>query len=405
MSVRVRVAPAREVKGQPWAAKYPEKANEPWLVWMVDGKRKREHIGPDTPEAWEQAHREAEELRRCLTQRAGNPNARVRAETVREAAQHYLDKGMKGNAESTKAARRQQLRRLCDAIGSVPLDRLTAGHVTKWWAEFVDGGGRDYRTGMGHVEALNLVVRYAQFRSTADIINPVPEARARIKDRYKRTKALRGRDQKNRRPLTAAECQALLAADMRLDTRVFITLLLDGGLRLGEALALTFDDVQERVLRIHRSVDIPGNVGPTKTGEERQVHLSQRLRGLLREWRMARGRPAGHIRILGRRGRLYYRRQLRATAEAAGITHDVRPKDLRDTYASQLLSRGTQLAYICKQLGHEHVTTTARYYGTYAESGYSERLDLGEGEVPADLVSRLATTLPPSATTTEKAKR
>ena len=39
-------------------------------------------------------------------------------------------------------------------------------------------------------------------------------------------------------------------------------------------------------------------------------------------------------------------------------------KDLRDTFASQLLTAGVQLGYVSQQLGHSNVATTLTSYGT-----------------------------------------
>ncbi len=67
-----------------------------------------------------------------------------------------------------------------------------------------------------------------------------------------------------------------------------------------------------------------------------------------------------------------------------------RLKDLRDTYASQLLSVGVQLGYVSKQLGHSDVSTTARHYATRVGGDtYRPPMDLLPGEVPADFLARL----------------
>jgi hypothetical protein len=45
-----------------------------------------------------------------------------------------------------------------------------------------------------------------------------------------------------------------------------------------------------------------------------------------------------------------------------------RPKDLRDTYASHLLSANIPLPYVSKQLGHGDVLTTARHYARWIDA-------------------------------------
>jgi len=67
------------------------------------------------------------------------------------------------------------------------------------------------------------------------------------------------------------------------------------------------------------------------------------------------------------------------------------PKDLRDAFASQLLTVGIQLGYVSRQLGHSDVSITAHHYARWAGGdGYRSPLEVGEDEVPADLLSRLA---------------
>jgi integrase len=77
--------------------------------------------------------------------------------------------------------------------------------------------------------------------------------------------------------------------------------------------------------------------------------------------------------------------------KADGATRPRTPKDLRDTFASQLLTAGVQLGYVSRQLGHSDVSITARQYARWAGGdAYRSPLEVREGEVPADLLSRLA---------------
>ncbi len=73
-----------------------------------------------------------------------------------------------------------------------------------------------------------------------------------------------------------------------------------------------------------------------------------------------------------------------------------KPKDLRDTFASQLLTCGVQLAYISEQLGHANTDVTAKAYAKWCGAGYRGRQELRRGEVPADLLARLSPGAPPA---------
>jgi hypothetical protein len=104
---------------------------------------------------------------------------------------------------------------------------------------------------------------------------------------------------------------------------------------------------------------------------------------------VAEGQPAEGT-ILGQVDEANYRnRHFERACTAAGIGHR-RPKDLRDTFASQLLTVGVQLGYVSRQLGHANVAVTAQHYARWADGdGYRRPLEVQPGEVPADLLSRL----------------
>jgi integrase len=72
----------------------------------------------------------------------------------------------------------------------------------------------------------------------------------------------------------------------------------------------------------------------------------------------------------------------------------VRMKDLRDTYASHLLTRGISIQWVSRQLGHGSIGVTQSHYARYLGAGedhvYVEPARLEPGEVPADLLARLA---------------
>jgi integrase len=126
--------------------------------------------------------------------------------------------------------------------------------------------------------------------------------------------------------------------------------------------------------------------------------MSRRLRGALLGYHLERGRPEeGPIAFLDHAN--YRKRHFREVCARAGIGPATKadgssrlrsPKDLRDTFASQLLTAGVQLGYVSRQLGHSDVSVTARHYARWAGGdAYRSPLEVREDEVPADLLSRL----------------
>ena len=137
--------------------------------------------------------------------------------------------------------------------------------------------------------------------------------------------------------------------------------------------------------------------GVSKSGRSREVQLSRRLRHVLQQYHLAVGRPPGEQRLFPGLDPTNYRRRhfdkvCTRAAEILGRDHRMpwRPKDLRDTFASQLLTAGMPLDYIKRQLGHSSVTTTEAHYARWcSREAYREPMRLEPGEVPADLLTRL----------------
>jgi integrase len=142
------------------------------------------------------------------------------------------------------------------------------------------------------------------------------------------------------------------------------------GLRISEALALTWDDVDwsARSLRV-RSRKARGH-GSTKGDRFRSVDFGPRLEAVLRGLR-ASAAPID-ARMLGFRGRRggelsrsdVSRNMHKHALEEAGLRRSLRLHDLRHTAAASWLSAGLPLIYVQRQLGHASITTTQRSTGT-----------------------------------------
>ena len=130
--------------------------------------------------------------------------------------------------------------------------------------------------------------------------------------------------------------------------------------------------------------------GAPKSGRERRIALSLRLRPTLRDFWLAQGQPDPSERVLPRfHPRNYASRHFDATCRRAGLGGHT-PKDLRDSFASWLLTCGVQLGYVSTQLGHGDVAVTAAHYARWAGGdAYRKPLEVQSGEVPADLLARL----------------
>ena len=144
------------------------------------------------------------------------------------------------------------------------------------------------------------------------------------------------------------------------------------GLRPGEALALTDDEVRERTLLMESAIS-GGEEKDTKTHKSRTVRLLPRSPPGSRPTSSPPARsgspsaPGCFPRPDGKPWlRTDYanwrRRTFRPAAKAAGLpVPPTRPYDLRHTFVSMLIQEGRTLAYVADQAGHS-VEECARTY-------------------------------------------
>jgi len=184
---------------------------------------------------------------------------------------------------------------------------------------------------------------------------------------------VRGVRQEGRRTgnwLTREEAEALLEAPPRdtlagLRDRALLGVFLGCGLRRRELADLTFAHLQQRDGR-WVIVDLVG-----KRGKVRSVPMPSWCKALIDRWARAAGLREGYVfRPVNKGDRLagesmtpqaIYQR-VRGYVEELGM-EDVRPHDLRRTYAKLAHKGGAALEQIQLSLGHSSVQTTERYLG------------------------------------------
>jgi integrase/recombinase XerD len=170
--------------------------------------------------------------------------------------------------------------------------------------------------------------------------------------------------------LSAVEAQSILEACDHLRDRLLFAVLLDAGVRIGEALGLRHDDLaiaEQRVVITPRRND---NRARVKGQRPRTVPVSPELMRLYADyltgeygaldsdyvfvnlWAAPLGRPMSYPAVYDLVGRLR-----RRTAISFG------PHHFRHTYATWLLRRGAGLETVKELLGHASISTTIDTYG------------------------------------------
>ena len=151
--------------------------------------------------------------------------------------------------------------------------------------------------------------------------------------------------------LSFEECQVLIkGCDLHL--RPMVIAALNTGMRRGEILNLTWDQVDLRHGFVLLEV--------SKNGERREIPINETLRRTLEVlprhikspfvfWNGEEGKPYGEVK-----------RSFNSAVRRAGIK-DFTFHDLRHTFASQLVMAGVDLTTIQELLGHKTLTMTLRY--------------------------------------------
>ncbi len=165
-------------------------------------------------------------------------------------------------------------------------------------------------------------------------------------------------------PLNGRELGRLLAAvegdtwQAKRDVAI-LNLMARTGLRVSEVVALRLDDVTLNARKGHVVVRA------SKGLKERTVPLPKAAREALRAYLDARPPWAGEVLFVSRTGRPLtprdVQRLVEKAARRAGLARRVTPHTLRHTYATRALRQGVDLATLARLLGHESLTTTARY--------------------------------------------
>jgi integrase/recombinase XerD len=156
--------------------------------------------------------------------------------------------------------------------------------------------------------------------------------------------------------LSQDEVVRFLEAVSSLKCRVALTTAYAAGLRVSKVVAIEVRNIDSDRMVIH--------IVHGKGGKDRYVMLSKQLLGILRAyWKLARpkrflfpGRDEGtaiNVTVL--------HAACRSAREAAGIAKKVSVHTLRHSFATHLLEQGTDIRIIQALLGHNNLSTTARY--------------------------------------------
>ena len=225
------------------------------------------------------------------------------------------------------------------------------------------------RSGVAVADLLVVMRPAGRHRAAATSYKPFLQHIASGKPERQRTIKLKA-DRRRPRVLTATQAQKILDACEHLRDRLLFALLLDTGVRIGEALGLRHDDLaiaERQVTVVPRQND---NRARAKSGRSRTIPASAELMRLYSDylhreygaldsdyvfvnlWAEPHGRPWSYPAVYD-----LVRRLRKTTGIAFG------PHEYRHTYATWLLRRGAGMENVKELLGHASISTTIDTYG------------------------------------------
>jgi len=308
---------------------------------------------------------------------------RPKARTLAEYAERWL-KLCASLKPGTQEGYEQKLRKhILPSLGQCRLKDLTRGHVRTLLAEKLQGGlARDT------VRLIHATLRALLAAAVEDeLLKANPASGVGRSLRLAASKVERSEMVK---AMTREQLEAFLEQALHVvpDFQILFWLMSRTGLRLSEALALKWQDVDvmNRRLRVERALGRDLAVTTPKSGHGRSVDLSVSASDEL----MALGKlrcsmgyktgphdwlfPSSDGRPLSHEAPQAAFRKTRAAAGLLGFT----PHSLRHTYASILLAEGVSPAYVQEQLGHSSIELTVGTYGRWLRKKAPGALDVLE---------------------------
>jgi integrase len=165
----------------------------------------------------------------------------------------------------------------------------------------------------------------------------------------------------------------------------FVLLLARTGVRLGEAIALKWEDIdfEGRFIHVQRSL-VRGVISVPKSGKTRKVDMSLQLMEALKThpfrsefiFTNTVGKPIDQAN---------FRRYVFKKALAKAKLRAIRIHDLRHTYATLRIAKGDNIQDVSNQLGHHSVKLTLDVYSHWMPGKKKAEVDALDDYTPAHL--------------------
>ncbi|MCQ2685784.1 site-specific integrase [Helicobacter pylori] len=182
-------------------------------------------------------------------------------------------------------------------------------------------------------------------------------------------------------PFNLEEVKTLIENAQNLRLKAFLTVAFFTGMRTGEQLALTWEDINfdEKKIVINKSLNELGSITtPKNKPSAREVDLLEPVEKILKELQASEPESKKFVFISMPKRTTMFQRAFKSLLKALKLK-DRKLYTTRHTFASLMLSQGEEAMWVSKTLGHKDLNTTYKTYSHYIPKQEKERAKFLKG--------------------------
>ncbi|MGL2442909.1 tyrosine-type recombinase/integrase [Helicobacter pylori] len=182
-------------------------------------------------------------------------------------------------------------------------------------------------------------------------------------------------------PFSLEEVKTLIENAPSLRLKAFLMVAFFTGLRTGEQLALTWEDIDfnNKTITINKSLNELGQItSPKNKPSVREVDLLEPVEKILKELKESEPENKKFVFIDMPKRSSIFQRHFKKLLEALNLK-DRKLYTTRHTFASLMLSQGEEPMWVSKTLGHKDLNTTHKTYSHYIPKQDKERAKFLKG--------------------------
>ncbi|MFP6148608.1 tyrosine-type recombinase/integrase [Helicobacter pylori] len=182
-------------------------------------------------------------------------------------------------------------------------------------------------------------------------------------------------------PFSLEEVKTLIENAPSLRLKAFLMVAFFTGMRTGEQLALTWEDINfnEKTITINKSLNELGQITTPKNKPSiREIDLLEPVAKILKELQASEPENKKFVFISMPKRSTMFQRAFRALLRALNLK-ERKLYTTRHTFASLMLSQGEEAMWVSKTLGHKDLNTTYKTYSHYIPNQDKERAKFLKG--------------------------